>query len=190
MNRKSSLDILKFIAAYLVVFIHSDAKNSISDIFLGICRIAVPIFFMISGYFLYDKNKEKIIISIKKILKLLIFADILYLLFEIFKNLLIGQSIVEIFKSLFSINFVIFNMGSIGSHIWYIRAIIYIYILYIIIKKLKKDQLLLPLICIIYILNTFLIKYHHIINIEAAINVPEKSMNMSPTSPLLPGKKS
>lgn len=163
MNRKTSLDILKFFAAYLVVFIHADFKNSVSDILLAICRIAVPIFFMISGYFLYTKDKEKTLTSIKKTLKLLIFSDLLYLLFEICKSLLVEQSINEIFKGILSVNFVIFNIGSIASHMWYVRAIIYIYVIYIFIKKIRKDQFLLPLISTIFVLDVFLFKYHFIL---------------------------
>ena len=48
----NSLYILKFIAACLIIIIHVPTIK----ILLPISRLAVPCFFMISGYFLYDQD--------------------------------------------------------------------------------------------------------------------------------------
>ncbi|MFR5266882.1 acyltransferase family protein [Clostridium sp.] len=57
------LSVTKLIAAILVVMIHTMAFSSLSkDLWvatsLGICRVAVPFFFIISGYFFYNLKHE------------------------------------------------------------------------------------------------------------------------------------
>lgn len=49
-ERNYSIDILKFICAILVVFLHTDCVYH--DYILPLTRCAVPCFFMISGYFI------------------------------------------------------------------------------------------------------------------------------------------
>ena len=74
-----SLYILKFFAACLIVLIHVPTIKYL----LPISRLAVPCFFMISGYFLYDQDHltitKKIKKAIKKILILSIKIHIIYL---------------------------------------------------------------------------------------------------------------
>ncbi len=73
-----SIYIIKFLAACLIIHIHIPSIN----ILLPISRIAVPCFFMISGFFLYDEehfiNTIKVRKVIKKILRLTIKIHILY----------------------------------------------------------------------------------------------------------------
>ena len=54
MQRNYSIDILKFICATLVVFLHT--KCAYQDIVLPLTRCAVPCFFMISGYLVYKEG--------------------------------------------------------------------------------------------------------------------------------------
>lgn len=54
-NRQYNIDILRLICALLVVCIHC-TNYSLREYILPITRIAVPIFFIISGYFLYSDN--------------------------------------------------------------------------------------------------------------------------------------
>ena len=51
LNRKIGLDVLKCIAAFLVVCIHASFYDKFGDYFTAISRMAVPIFFIITGYF-------------------------------------------------------------------------------------------------------------------------------------------
>lgn len=66
------LSVFKLVAAILVVMIHTMAFSSLSENLwvgtsLGICRVAVPFFFIISGYFFYNlKSKEDRKNKIKK----------------------------------------------------------------------------------------------------------------------------
>ena len=67
MKRYYSIDCFRFIAALLVVFIHIPTKE-ISDLIIPISRVAVPFFFMTSGFFI-SNDSQKIIKEIKKIFK-------------------------------------------------------------------------------------------------------------------------
>ncbi len=103
MDRKNSLDILKCIASFMVVYLHYGFNNIIGNYINMICQIAVPIFFIISGYFLYNKNKSSIVNSIKGLLSLLIFSDLFYMIVEISKNLLLNEPISNTFKEMSSV---------------------------------------------------------------------------------------
>ena len=77
MNRNYGLDLLKAICAFMVVSIHSPFPGLLGDIFIPLARIAVPIFFMITGYYYshtkeHKKEKKQII----KLLKLCVSANI------------------------------------------------------------------------------------------------------------------
>ena len=61
----NSLYILKFVAACLIIIIHVPTIK----ILLPISRLAVPCFFMVSGYFLYDQDHLAITKNIKKAIK-------------------------------------------------------------------------------------------------------------------------
>lgn len=76
------LNVLKLICALMIVHIHVDAPYR--EYILPVCDIAVPVFFMISGYFLTDSrgmfDLSRIRRSIWKILKIILFAQLLYIL--------------------------------------------------------------------------------------------------------------
>ena len=57
-ERNYSIDILKFICAILVVFLHTDCVYH--DYILPLTRCAVPCFFMISGYLLFNDGDIEI----------------------------------------------------------------------------------------------------------------------------------
>ena len=56
-NRNNNLDILKTICAFLVICIHIPFPGSVGAIITPLARIAVPIFFMITGYF-YNRTSK------------------------------------------------------------------------------------------------------------------------------------
>ena len=81
--RNISLDVLKCICAILVVFLHSDWKYR--DAFSPLTRCAVPCFFMISGYLLWDKEGGmifKVRHSLKKIIRITIYATFMFFIFN------------------------------------------------------------------------------------------------------------
>ena len=89
-GKNRSLNILKFICATLVVFIHCKFPGEFGKIIENYGRIAVPIFFMISGYFVYNNIRSKVFKKFKRIFILLLgacafwftFNSIRYLVFD------------------------------------------------------------------------------------------------------------
>lgn len=122
------LDLFKIIAAMLVVAIHTSPLSSLNDtsnfIFSNIIsRIAVPFFFMVTGYFVLadiytdsTRNKYRIQKYIKKLLVLYFIAIIIYLPVNIYAGHFSGVGMYDIFRML------IFD----GTfyHLWYIPAVI------------------------------------------------------------------
>ena len=54
--RNTTLDILKAVCCVLVVFIHCKFPSIVGTIVESYARICVPIFFMISGYFVANND--------------------------------------------------------------------------------------------------------------------------------------
>ena len=82
-SRADNIDILKVICAFLIVCIHVPFPGRVGAYFTSLTRIAVPIFFMITGYFYSDtvaRHKEKQ--QIKKIFCLVVEANILLSIFS------------------------------------------------------------------------------------------------------------
>ena len=110
----NGLYILKAICALFVVIIHIPIlwKEYMSPI----VRIAVPCFFMVSGYFLY-RNNRVIELSILKrwFIKIVVFTVYLVL----FYSCLLGNLDFSIQKFVFSV----FSAGAVSGPLWYMSAL-------------------------------------------------------------------
>ncbi len=129
----AALDYLKFICSILVVIIHTTPlidfgtkANNYSVNFLP--RIAVPLFFMISGYFVFNKLDEpaKIRKYLFKILRMYLVFSLVYLPLDI-QKLISGETAVSEYLK----NFFLWRSY---VHLWYLIALFYtvaaVYILY------------------------------------------------------------
>ena len=70
--------ILKAFCACWVVFLHLPGISKESLLFLPFLRIAVPCFFMISGYYLVSNNDldgDKVTVQLKKVVRLVVFSN-------------------------------------------------------------------------------------------------------------------
>ena len=141
MNKKINIDVARFVVSFLVIAIHISPFININQEFnffftriLG--RIAVPLFFMITGYFVIDgclKDKNKLKKYTIKILKIYLFCIILYLPINIYMGKFNNISIFSIIKDIL-INGTLY-------HLWYFPALILgIWITYYFIKKLGNRK--------------------------------------------------
>lgn len=91
------LNVLKLLCALMVVHIH--VPSSYREYIIPLCDIAVPVFFIISGYFLTDNKGDfdsaRIRRSLWKTLKIIIFAQVLYIFLKLFSVYRHGESISE-----------------------------------------------------------------------------------------------
>ena len=128
-NREYAFDILRVISMIMVIIIHvaniycrsfniiSNHSYLISLIFNTICRISVPIFFMISGTLLLDRkfNKEKYIKRLLKYIILIIVWDIIYLVWEYFY---LGVTYDKLYRLIFD---------PYRAHLWFLYTILVLY---------------------------------------------------------------
>lgn len=138
------LDILKIIAIFLVIFCHyQTVGNTILDnMAMTICYIAVPVFFMVNGALLFNKSFD-LKKHIKKTITLYVCSwvwKLVYLLDAIFVRKVIDADVLtesEIIK------YFLFGQ-SIGSLtvglIWFIHALVAIYIIFPALYFCKKDD--------------------------------------------------
>ena len=154
-KRQTGLDLLKCICAFLVVCIHVPFNFKGGEYFLLLTRIAVPSFFMISGFF-YDfiVQHKKEFHQIKKVFILVVSTGILYFIWNIIRHLINGNSISHFLKSTFTIDnlfrYLFFNRAIVGGHLWYLAALLYTLIIVALFRKLGALKLL-------YILSPLLI---------------------------------
>lgn len=134
--------------------------------FTTLTRIAVPIFFMITGYFYVDvvkRGRENS--QIKKLLKLAIEANILYLLWDCFYAVVSRNS--DFFQSSFSFKnlliFLLLNESPLSGHLWYLGAILYTLIIVLIIDKLDCRKILYYLTPLLLFGDLVLGKYSTVI---------------------------
>lgn len=141
MSKKINLDVCRFIVSFLIIAIHISPFEKISMTFdffftriLG--RIAVPLYLMITGYYILDKSlKDQNVLKkyTKKILKVYIFCIILYLPINIYTGKFAFFDFWGIIKDLL-INGTLY-------HLWYFPALILgLWIIYYLIKKVGEDK--------------------------------------------------
>ena len=162
MSKKINIDIWRFIVSFLIVAIHISPFAKISPEFdffftriLG--RIAVPLFLMITGYYILDralKDKQVLVDYTKKILKIYLLCILLYLPINIYMGSFKNIDIITILKDVF-INGTLY-------HLWYFPALIVgVWITYYLVKKLGRKKALIATI-LLYIIGVFGDSYYGI----------------------------
>ena len=161
--RYHSLDKLKVLCAFLIVCVHAPFPGVIGEYFMPLTRIAVPIFFMVSGFFWNPDSLRK---QITKLLKLLIFANVLYFFVDLAKAFA-RHGVSDFFSDAFSLEslfqFVVFNESPFAPHLWYLGAIIYVLIVSYYVEKFKLKQILVYVIPILLLVDLVLGKYSRLI---------------------------
>lgn len=125
-ERYDGLDILKLLCAFFVVCIHQ--PFAWDNPFTVVTRCAVPIFFMISGFFynLEDVDIEKA--QIKKVICLVIGSNLLYFIWNLFLALLSGDwnSMKNLLHIKVWITMLLTNESPLAGHLWYLGALLYV----------------------------------------------------------------
>jgi len=164
-------DLLKFICTLFVICLHVTLPESIYACNYGrsFFQIAVPIFFMCSGYFFNCNNSIKHLVE--KLIKFLIYSLFVYFVFgaiiflfmqkgTLYDYLVYRLSIKSILKFFF------FNECALtmydGRHLWYISALIYVFFIEKIIR-IKNDKIILLYSIFLLIVNFLLGSYSKLI---------------------------
>lgn len=180
--RVKSLDAFKAIAAYIVILLH---YGVLSGYALAVGRIAVPFFFLVSGYFLKSEDEKVVRSRCYKNIKKLVIMVVVVNAFTIIKTMvrlyLNGQTFGELFQKLWSVEFIFFNF-KFSSYLWFVRALIIMYAVYAIINHIKsqrRDIIICVCACVFGLLNLVFCKYQvmlfgHELFDSAVYEIPSK----------------
>ena len=144
-KRLLSIDILRLIAALLVVYLHADSP--FSYILLAPSRVAVPLFFAVSGFFFFSTTSNLMKQRAKKAIKKLSTYYILSLIFFCLVGFYECQASQDF--SPFKMNITkIFNLivrcsspiMPYGFHLWFLVALIEVYVIFLLFPKYKPQR--------------------------------------------------
>lgn len=161
-NKLLNLDMMRLFAAFMIVAIHTYPFTSYGEtldylITRVIFRVAVPLYLIVTGYFVLPKSIEdtNIIKSYTfKILKIYVLSVFIYLPINIYIGYFDKFSLLNLLKDL------IFN----GTfyHLWYFPASIAgLWITYFLIKNFKKKNIIFLMI-ILYLIGLLGDSYYRI----------------------------
>ena len=162
-NRNDTLDIIKLFASYMVVFIHVAFYGGVGYVLDALARFAVPLFFLVSGFYSYKITPDKIKHRMFRLIRLLAFAVLVYALFDVLYSLVKHdkQEIVlyfcEYINPINLLELFVFNKPVHTTHLWYLLASIYVYCIFYFITKYKiSDKVILIVSIIALLLHLFL----------------------------------
>lgn len=146
-KRNYTLDFIKLLSAYMVVFIHIVFYGTLGTAMDTLARFAVPVFFMSAGFYSYNNSLSKLKHKIKNGFLLFITASVIHHLYYIICTLIADglPTVVQFYKDLFtikkSLNFIVWGETLPYSHLWFLIALVYVYIiLYLLVKFHVKEQ--------------------------------------------------
>lgn len=131
-RRIMSVDALRTLAAIFVVFIHAPFPGDLGVAVKAMARFAVPVFFIISGYGLYNADIQTVFKRIKRQLLLTVSTLGLYHLFAGYAG---GQHSPFGIKQLLQL--IVFQEMTFPTHVWFLFAGIYCYLLAALLIKVR-----------------------------------------------------
>ena len=139
-ERNVYVSILKLISTSFIVFIHAPFPGDFGRVMDCISRFAVPLMFMISGYYAYHAEVRTIKRRLRKIVLLAMFSNILYFLWNCYqKKMLLHESVRDYINSILDLktisHFLFTGDNLFSAHLWYLTTMILIYIVFIILTK-------------------------------------------------------
>ncbi len=179
-ERNRTIDVVRIIASFFVLVCHVHFPDPYIIGSMAIGRFAVPFFYLLSGWFLFESN-ESTEVSDKRIKKalfrtcrLIVISALLYFISNTITCVLLGLSAFYWISSVFNLNalmeLLIFNHAEfICPIMWYLFAYVYVLIILLIanrIRLINKIYFLIPalLVANLIIADTLPLKWYHLGN--------------------------
>ena len=163
------LNLLKGFACMGVVFIHITFPGLFGQIVKYASAYAVPIFFMIAGYYAYGKDTDIIKRRLIKIVKIFVYGYMLFFLFNLalsIKNNEVLQWLSSNFNWKTPIKYICFCTINFAIPLWYLIAMIETYIVWLFIVKRKKEHLIIKITPILFFFQIILTSYCETMQLE------------------------
>ncbi len=164
--RNNSIDLFRYICALMVVIIHSTFWKDMGVFgdFLGnvFPRLAVPFFFLVTGYFFIGnilKGKNVLVKNLKHILIVYSLWSILYYGMDFLYGVVLNHGSVLDFLKVIPLSFLI--TGS-TMHFWYFPALMISLCLVALFNKLKIMRLLVPVSILLYLIGCICGAYYRL----------------------------
>lgn len=156
------VDILKFLMSILVVGVHTIGMNSFFS-------LAVPYFFIASGFFLFnDFSKHRIKEYLIKLVRIYLVWTIIYLPFavKVFfdEKLSVTKSILSFLRG-----FLLVGANNGSWHLWYILALIVAVFIIANLVKMKVNFVFIFLLSLFFYILGFILNELHSVNVNSII---------------------
>ncbi|MEI3522037.1 MAG: acyltransferase [Anaerosacchariphilus sp.] len=154
-TKNDCLNVWKGIAAFAVVLIHCTLPGVPGEIIKGIARFAVPLFFLISGYFAYGREDAVLRRREIHILRLYVGAVTVYYLWAAIRYFLSQRTFAQMGAELFPdggrtvSDLLFFNRTAMAPHLWFMGALVYCYLFYRLLARKRLEErayLLIPVL--------------------------------------------
>lgn len=184
-KQNNSLNFLKGLACLAIVWMHTNSGGTVNQVIVCMARFGIPIFFMVSGYFTYKEKKvdyTKVLAKkIIHILKLIVIATLVYVIWQWVVDPLIKtghvpnvlNSMERSASSLNAFNILVLNINPFCGILWFLNALLYCYLIWLIIAKVKDKRVIYILAIAILFIGIFtraFIQHNHTIPEEININ--------------------
>lgn len=144
-RRNQSMECVKLLASIFVVFNHIPLPGSIGSALYCLSDFAVPMFFMICGYFNYQADTRAITRRMLHILKLLLIATMLHLLWGCIATELDGGSTIAYLRAWIPdpdevVKFFVLHMHPYAGHLWYLIASAATYLVFLLYTRFFEEK--------------------------------------------------
>lgn len=127
-ERNQSIECARMIAAFFVLFIHCPFPGRLGKLITSVARFAVPMFFLISGYFSYKVGRKKLAGRVRRMLWLNLAATALYILKRYLLESQFSWGFREAVWELAPgktdlLRWLLLSFNPYAEHLWYLAAI-------------------------------------------------------------------
>ena len=147
-KRNAWLDLIKLIASFMVVFIHIGFYGTVGDVINAVARFAVPLFFAVSGFFTLNASAKTIRRRLIKLLVIYLIASIVYHV-ENLINIGFKDYIANSFGIGDFLGFIFLNLPFSSVHLWFLLALIYVYLIWLLVIKFSINEKALFIISVV-----------------------------------------
>lgn len=147
------LNLLKALACIGVVFIHVRFPGAFGEIISYAATFAVPIFFMIAGYYAYGKDTATIKRRMSKIGCIFLFGYFLFFAYcalSQFLNQSFHTWLGENFNWFTPVKYTVFCTVDFAQPLWYLIAMVEVYIFWYFVVKHQKEQFVLKFMPLLF----------------------------------------
>lgn len=130
-QRNHTVDILRLAAAFAVICLHNFSGSGVwaGEQIVALCRFAVPLFFLFSGYFSAGFDRKRKLRQILRIFLLTILSNLAYFALDLSRvqggSFMVELHLRELLAPQIWRDFLLFNESPFSSHLWFLGALLY-----------------------------------------------------------------